>query len=180
MYSRNYVVGTNGGLGNVFVRITAREGGAIPVVPRTEKPLLDQVGCLYEPYILGVMTNQALVIRNSDPVMHNVNCTSKAGNPVFNIAQTRQGQEDIKFFTKPELFVSLQCNVHPWMFAYIGVVEHPFFAVSSANGSFEMPPGLPAGRYTIEAVHRKAGTVTADLEVKADGVAPIRIEMNAK
>lgn len=180
VFTRNYLVGTNGGLGNVFVRLLGRQEGSIPVSPREKPVLLDQIGCLYEPYMVGVMTNQPLVLRNSDPMMHNVNCTSKVGNPAFNIAQTRQGQEDTKFFTKPELFVTLQCNVHPWMFAYVGVVEHPFFAVTAADGSFEFPAGLPAGRYTLEFTHRKAGVVTSEVDVSAADGAAVRVSMVAK
>lgn len=180
VFTRNYLVGTNSGLGNVFVRIASRRDGPIPNPAKDKAVLLDQVGCLYEPYMVGVMTNQPLVLRNSDPVMHNVNCTSKAGNPVFNIAQTRQGQEDTKFFTKAELFVTLQCNVHPWMFAYVGVVEHPYFAVTAPDGSFELPPGLPAGNYTLEFTHRKAGTMTASVELPAAGGAELRVAMAAK
>lgn len=176
VFSRNFVVGANGGLGNVFVRIKSREGGAVPATPRTEAALIDQVGCIYEPYMIGVMVNQPLTMRNSDPMMHNINATAKA-NQGFNIAQARQGQTDTKAFAKPEMFISLQCNVHPWMFAYVGVVEHPFFAVTAPDGWFELPPGLPPGRYTLEAVHRKAGTATADFTVAADGSANVQLEL---
>jgi len=153
------------GLGNVFVRIVRRsEDLPLPPAGSRTPRFLDQVGCLYEPYMIGVVTNEPIQIRNSDAIMHNVLATSKVGNPTFNLAQTRKGQVDTKYFTKPELFVTLQCNVHPWMYAYIGVVENPYFAITDANGVFELPAGLPVGKYLVEFTHRKAGTQTLEVD----------------
>ncbi len=188
VFTRNYVLSTNlisstrrpelskwldalppnsnvHGLGNVFVRILRKpEDVSLPPATSKAPPLLDQVGCLYEPYMIGVVTNEPIQIRNSDAIMHNVLATSKVGNPTFNLAQTRKGQVDTRTFTKPELFVTLQCNVHPWMFAYIGVVDNPYFAVTDAHGEFEMPTGLPFGKYLLEFTHRKAGTQTLEVD----------------
>jgi len=177
--SRNYVVGKDGGLANAFVYIKKGLEGKKFDAP-AESLKIDQVGCLYEPYISGAMAGQKVDIKNSDPFMHNVNCTSKAGNTPFNIAQTRQGQVDTKSYTKPETFVTLQCNVHPWMFAYIGIVEHPFFAVTDKDGKFKLPGNLPAGKYTVEIIHRKAGTITQDIEVGESDKKAITATLEAK
>ena len=165
--SRNYLVGKDAGLGNVFVYVKKGLEGKKFDAP-AQSLAIDQKGCMYEPYISGAMVGQKIEIKNSDAFMHNVLATSKAGNPGFNIAQTRQGQVDTKSFTKPETFVTLQCNVHPWMFSYVGVVDHPFFAVTDKDGNFKFPGNLPAGKYTVEFVHRKAGVSTQEIEV-ADG-----------
>jgi plastocyanin len=177
--SRNYVASKDGGLANVFVYVKkGLEGKKFDAA--TESLKIDQVACMYEPYIAGAMAGQKVEIKNSDPFMHNVLCTSKVGNPVFNIAQTRQGQVDTKSFTKPETFVTLQCNVHPWMFSYIGVVEHPFFAVTDKDGKFKLSSKLPAGKYTLEFIHRKAGVFTQEVEV-ADGAAKeVALTVDAK
>ncbi|MBN8246585.1 MAG: hypothetical protein J0L84_03995, partial [Verrucomicrobia bacterium] len=140
--TRNYVVGSDGGLRYALVRVTQAPGGngksAAPA-------LLDQAGCMYEPYISAIQTGQTLKIRNSDPFMHNVNCTTKqSGNKGFNIAQATAGKVDEKAFETPELGIRFACNVHPWMIAFVHVVDHPFFVVTDDKGAFELPAGLPA------------------------------------
>lgn len=177
--SRNYVVGKDAGLGNVFVYVKKGLEGKKFDVPAAALAI-DQKGCVYEPYIAGAMTTQKIEIKNSDAFMHNVLATSKAGNTGFNIAQTRQGQVDVKSFAKPETFVTLQCNVHPWMFSYIGIVDHPFFAVTDKDGNFTLPSKLPAGKYTLEFVHRKAGTVTQDIEVGEGDKKSVTLALEAK
>ncbi len=159
--TRHYVVGADGGLANTFVYIKEVPGGKTYEAP-ADMPVLDQKGCMYEPYAMGVMVNQKFKIRNSDPLMHNVN----AG--VFNFAQTSQGQETIKSFAKAEVPVKFMCNVHPWMFSFMGVFEHPFFAVTDKDGSYKLPAGLPAGKYTMVAYHPKAGETTQEVTVGAD------------
>ena len=81
------------------------------------------------------------------------------------------GGPDLTYtFDKPEPFLKFQCDVHPWMFAWVSVFDHPYFAVSAADGKFTIK-NVPAGKYTLEAVHRKLGTQTAEIEDKADGAA---------
>jgi hypothetical protein len=66
------------------------------------------------------------------------------------------------------VLVRMKCGIHIWEFAFIGVVENPYFAVSGTNGVYALPPDLPAGKYVLEAVHPKAGRLTQDITV-ADG-----------
>ncbi len=160
--TRRYQVGEGGGLANVFVYVkTGLEGKKFEA--KGEPPLLDQVNCMYEPYVMGVMTNQIFNVRNSDPVMHNVHPTPKPGsaNKEFNLGQPTKGQVNPKSFPNPEVLVRFKCDVHQWMFAYVGVLEHPYFAVTDKNGEFKLPSGLPAGTYTIEAFHQKTGATGA-------------------
>ena len=161
--TRHYVVGADGGLGNVFVYI---KEGAKKMPPAGEAPLLDQVGCIYEPYVMGVVTDQKFKVRNSDAVLHNVHATPKV-NKEFNFAQPLKGQVSERSFDKPEVLVRVKCDVHPWMFTYIGVVDHPYFAVTDKDGNFKIS-NLPAGKYTVEAFHLKAGAKNQEITV-ADG-----------
>lgn len=161
--TRHFVVGADGGLGNAFVYI---KEGAKKSPPSGEAPLLDQVGCIYEPYVIGVVTDQKFKIRNSDPVLHNVHATPKV-NKEFNLAQPLKGQVTERSFDKPEVLVRMKCDVHPWMFSYVGVVDHPYFAVTDKDGNFKIS-NLPAGTYTVEAFHLKAGAKTTEITV-ADG-----------
>jgi hypothetical protein len=160
------VLVSDGKLGNVFVRVTS----GLPAGPYpapSEKPVIDQDGCLYKPRVVGVMVGQELEIRNSDPLLHNIKSAPTENRP-FNISQPRVMSTTRKFNT-PEVMVPLQCDVHGWMKAYIGVVEHPYFAVSGTDVSFTIS-GLPDGTYTIEAWHEPLGTQTAEVTI-TDGAA---------
>lgn len=110
------------------------------------------------------MAGQPFKIRNSDLELHNVHATPRH-NREFNFSQTRQGQVDEKVFERPELFIRLDCDVHPWMFAYVTVFEEPFFAVTDTNGFFALPAGIPPGQYRLNAVHLKAGEQAQELEL---------------
>jgi hypothetical protein len=172
--TRHYVVGADKGLGNVFVYI--KKGASPTPAPAGDKPVLDQVNCQYEPYVMGVVAGQKLAIKNSDPLMHNVHATPKI-NPEFNFAQVTKGQVNEKAFDKPEVLVRMMCNVHPWMFAYIGVLDHPYFSVTDKDGSFKIS-NLPAGKYTVEALHLKAGAKTQEITVGADDKKSIDFELD--
>jgi plastocyanin len=164
VFTRRYLVGTDRGLANVIVSIKSGLEGYSFSVPAVQV-LIDQIGCMYEPYVASAMANQAIVFRNSDPFMHNVNAQTKL-NPGFNVAQASQGQENLKTFSRPET-IKLICNVHTWMTGYLRIFDHPFHAVTDINGEFALPPGLPDGKYTVEFQHLKAGTQTADIETKS-------------
>jgi plastocyanin len=157
-----YVV-SNGGLGNVFVYVkSGLPAGATYATP-AEPVVVDQNGCEYRPRVFGVQVGQTIEIRNSDPLLHNIKAVPTA-NRGFNISQPTAGMKTTRTFNTAEVMVPLQCNVHGWMKAYVGVVAHPFFAVSSADGKFEIK-NLPAGTYEIEAWHEKAGTQTMTVTV---------------
>jgi plastocyanin len=155
-----------GGLAHVLVYVKSGISGSHSAP--AEAALLDQNGCNYSPHVLAVQAGQPIKIRNSDDTLHNIHPRPSV-NTEFNIGQPRQGMESTKTFDKPELKIPVGCDVHPWMRSYIHVLSHPFFAVSSEDGSFEIK-GLPAGDYEIEAVHEKLPPVTAKVSVK-DGEA---------
>jgi plastocyanin len=160
-----YVVGAGGELADVVVSLkgvpsSSADASAPPVI-------LDQKGCLYAPTILAVQTGQKLIVKNSDPCIHNVHA-APTNNPESNQVQMPGGADLIYTFDKPEPFLKFKCEVHPWMYAWVTVFDHPYFALSGADGKFTIK-NVPPGKYTLQAVHRKLGTQTADIEVKADG-----------
>lgn len=122
---------------------------------------LDQTGCMYEPHVIGVMVNQDVKFSNSDATNHNIHPLPRI-NAEWNESQPPKGSELVKRFSKQEIMVPVKCNVHPWMRAYIGVVSHPFFAVTGDDGSFKIK-GVPPGKYTLEAWQERYGT--QDVEV---------------
>jgi len=163
--TRFYVTSSDGELGNVFVYIKNPPAGK-KHEPPAQAAVLDQQSCEYQPYVMAIMTNQKLTIRNSDTFMHNVNSSSSPNKShQFNIAQPNKGMESVKTFDKPELPLKLLCNVHNWMFAYVGIFDHPYFAVTDKDGKFKFPADLPAGKYTIVAKHMKAGESTQEVTV---------------
>ena len=150
-------VSENGGLGNVFVYIKDGLGSYWVDVPK-EPVKLDQHGCRYTPHVLGIRAGQPLLVSNSDGTMHNVHALAPV-NGGFNFGQPIKGQTNEKIFNSPEVMVTVKCDVHAWMNAYLGVVNHPYFAVTAPHGGFELK-NVPAGTYTIEAWHEKLGTRT--------------------
>ncbi len=160
-----YVVGADGGLGNVLLRVTEGVTGvyAAPV----EAKQLDQIGCAFSPRVLALMTGQPLDIVSSDATLHNVHAAAKA-NPPFNLGMPAPGTRYTRTFEKPEI-VPFKCDVHPWMRAWVAVVPHPFFAVTGPDGRYEIQR-LPAGTYTVEAWHEKLPAQTFAVTV-AEGEA---------
>ncbi len=159
---RESVVVDNGGLNNVFVYVKDGLGNYWFDTPTTAVRL-DQKGCRYLPHVLGIRTGQPLEIVNSDSTLHNVHASGNV-NQGFNFGQQIQGITNTRTFTAPEVMVHFKCDVHGWMNAHAGVLDHPYFAVTAQGGTFEMT-NLPAGTYTIEAWHEKLGTQTQQVTV---------------
>lgn len=159
-----YVV-SDGKLGNVFVYVDSGLPNGAKYNPPAAADTIDQNGCLYHPRVFGAVVGQDIVIKNSDNVLHNIKAVP-AVNRGFNISQPSAGMTSKRTFASPEVMVPLECNVHGWMHAYVGVLSHPFFATSGADGSFSIK-NLPPGTYTIKAWHEKLGTKSATVTVGA-------------
>ena len=159
-----YTVGAKNELKDVVVTIKGMSGKSTGATAEPYK--MDQKACEYMPYVGAVQTGQKILVKNSDPLLHNVHTfPTSSGNKEKNNAQAA-GQADLEFsFASPEEFLRFKCEVHSWMIAYVTVVDNPYFSVSDKDGKFKIS-GLPPGKYTIEAYHRKAGRVTKEIEVK--------------
>jgi hypothetical protein len=172
--TRHYVVGANGGLANVLVYIKEGLPPGYGSSPTDTNALLKTEACFFEPYVMGLQTGQKFTIQNRDPIVHNVHATAKNG-PGFNLALASRRQTVQRSFENPEVFVRLKCDVHPWEFSYIGVVPHPFFAVTDTNGVFCLPPGLPHGRYVLAAAHPKSGETLKEVFIQDEITSPIEL-----
>src|SRR5690349_2106227 len=123
------LIGADGALQNVFVYIKSGLDAGYSFDTPTEPVVLDQKGCTYAPRVLGVRVNQPLTVSNDDATFHNVHALPKT-NQEFNQGLTSKGDRLAKTFTAPEVMVRFKCDVHGWMAAYVGVVAHPYFAVT--------------------------------------------------
>jgi len=172
-----FVVGADKGLADVIVMLKgvpakAADASAAPVV-------MEQKGCLYVPQIVAVQVGQKLVIKNADPAtvpMHNVRINPTAG-PNMEAFSTKMSQTQLSggadldyVFPAPENFLKFQCDVHNWMFAWVTVVDNPYFAMTGKDGKFTIK-NVPPGKYTISALHYKLAKAGVDkqVEVKDSG-----------
>ena len=148
---------------NVMVYI--KEGLAGKKFPaKTEAVTLDQTGCQYTPHIIAMMEGQNLIVKNSDPTNHNIHFLPKV-NRELNFSQPKQGMTKTVSLKTEDVF-KVKCDVHPWMGCYIKVFNHPFFAVTGKDGTFELS-GLPPGKFVIEAWHEKFGQQTMEVQVSS-------------
>jgi plastocyanin len=152
-------------MGNILVYVS-KGVPAGKTYPAPKTPVVfDQNGCQYKPHVLALMVGQPYKILNSDGILHNVHALPKI-NTAFNRPMPATVKEVTVTFDKAEANFPVKCDVHPWMGAFVGVFNHPFFAVTGADGKFTIS-GLDPGTYEITAWHERMGTQTATVTVGA-------------
>jgi plastocyanin len=160
--TESFAVGKEGALGNVFVYVKDGLGNRVFPVPSTPVTL-GQKDCTYQPHVLGIQVGQTLAIVSHDPTLHNVHAVPRS-NQEFNVGQPDPSVRNQHVFSTAEVLVPFKCDVHNWMQAFVGVVDHPYYAVTATDGAFSLK-GLPPGTYTIEAVHEKLGRQTQSVTI---------------
>jgi plastocyanin len=170
------VVGKGGELKNVVVRISKGLTGTFPVP--ADEVVMDQQGCAYKPHVAVAQAGQTVTIKNSDQTLHNVH-TFKGPSTLFNQAQIFGTPPIKKKAPSVGDVVKFKCDVHPWMTGYLVVTDNPFFAITGADGAFNIP-NVPPGEYTVEAWHEKFGTKQAQVTVAAGKPATLKLELTAK
>ena len=163
VYAQDGAVNDNDTLPNAFVYIKSSTGKLQEAPPRNSVDLTQQ-GCLYEPHVLGIMVGQPLQVLTLDPTTHNIQVVGDA-NRDWNVTQQPGSPSVIRRFARPEVMIPVHCNEHPWMKAYIGVVNNPFYAVTRSDGGYALK-GVPPGEYTIEVWTATFGTQEQKVTVR--------------
>jgi plastocyanin len=165
-YDESLVVSRSGALANAFIYVKSGLEGKIFAIPPTPVTI-DQSGCWFRPRVMGIQTGQTLQVINSDPVTHNIHPMAEI-NREWNHSQGAGDPPIARRFIKPEIMIRIKCNIHSWMHAFIGVLDHPYFSVSKDDGSFEIK-NLPPGTYTIAVWQEKLGTQEQQVTVAPHG-----------
>ena len=174
----NVVLVEDGMLANVFVTLdSGYDRAKVPPAP-SESVTLEQKGCMYVPRVLALRAGQTLRVSNDDPTTHNVHTLAKRNGELNR--NMGKGQPALEFtFDKPERPVPFKCDIHPWMGAAVFVEEHPWFAVSDAQGRFRIRD-VPPGSYEVEAIHETLGKVSGKVTVKAGSSTGIALTLLPK
>lgn len=154
------VINSNGTLKNVFVYLKDApvfDGASAPPV------ILDQVNCQYVPHVAGVQVGQELLAKSSDPFLHNLHVAD--ADPPLNWAFIGVQQREAHFSSPG--FLTVRCDVHPWMKAIVGVFSNSYFAVTDDDGNFRLS-NVPPGHYTLIAWHERYGELSQNVVVSRD------------
>jgi len=145
VFSENFKMADDGSMAEALVYLrNVPYSGEIP----SEPAVLDQVGCIYNPHVFGMMAGQTLLIKNSDKTLHNIHSMPKV-NKEFNFAMPKVVKRKEASFEQPETEpIYIKCDVHPWMKTWVHVSDNPYFAVTDASGNFSID-GIPAGTYEV-------------------------------
>jgi len=156
-------------LQHAFVYVSAGLPADYSYAPPAEPAVLDQIGCMYVPHVMGVQVGQTIRIENTDPFQHNIHPTPEV-NRGFNESTPNAESFLEKEFLIPEMGISVKCDVHAWMQAFLHVMNHPYHATTDADGNFTIR-GLPAGEYTVTVRHESLGEQEGQVMVTDDAAA---------
>lgn len=174
IYDESLVVNDDGSLQNVVVSISGGLPPGARFASATDPVTLDQKGCTFRPHVIVARVGQPIVVKNSDPFLHTVRSLDAEQSPAFNLAQPTIGQRQVEALRAVETF-AVTCDLHPWMKAWVRVFNHPYFAVTRADGSFSLPP-LPPGTYLLKAWHERLGVRERQVVIAAGAAHPVSID----
>ena len=156
----------------------ARTGKRVPLARRFE---LVNARCRLEPRVQAALVGGTLNVRNDDPAPHrNRFIRQRTGRTIANVSQTDAGQvvPVDRAFTEAGV-IEVRCDDHPWTRAWIAVFDHPYYAVTGADGRFAMD-SVPAGEYRLVAWHPRLGRVEKDVKVTSGPAESVELELNGE
>jgi plastocyanin len=158
--SRVYMRAPDNSLADVLVYLNGgREFGKRHWIAPPQTAAIANRNCQFEPYITAIQLGQSVEFENLDPILHNVHVVPKnSRNRSINLALMPKSRPATAEFKEVEAFIRVECNVHPYMVAYICVMPHPFFALTKEDGNFHIS-NVPDGDYEVTAMHRKLGSI---------------------
>jgi plastocyanin len=173
--AQDIVLSPEKGIRDVVVSLQPPPPGAkwpvsLPVVQ------LDQEQCVFVPRVVVVPVGGTVEFLNTDRLLHNLHSDGK-GNPIFNRTQPR-GRTIPIVFKEPEI-IRVDCDLHPWMRAWVVVAAHPFYAVTNDQGEF-MLDNIPPGDYTLQLWQESLGAVTKDVTVREEPITVVTVDMSKK
>ena len=172
IFEESIVVNANGTLKNVVVYI---KDAGVNAPPFDQEVLVDQKDCQYVPHVVGIVAGKSLNIRSSDQTLHNVHALNES-NPPLNQAMSAPGT--IKAQTKSAEFMKVKCDVHPWMFCYVAIMDDSFFSITADTGEFEIK-NIPAGTYNLTTWHEKFGEMKQSVTVTAGKATEVDFKVTA-
>ncbi len=177
-----YVIGPKGEAKNVVIWVRTK---GVKVHPdydklKSEKAVIDNSHCRFDPHIIVCRPGQPLEIKNSDPVSHNTNC-NLANNDPFNVVVAADAAADRSLGSPETVPAPVKCNIHPWMAGFLVAPPTPYVAVSDKDGKFEMK-NLPVGtELEFQVWHEgKANVQKASINGKDAGWSRGRFKMTIK
>ncbi len=173
---RSLVVGAEGALAHVVLSLN--EGARLPT-PRQPlpEPVLDQKRCVYDPPVMAAKAGGVLVLRNSDPLVHNVRAASGANRSFFNVAMPLEGMTVRRQLPAEPGAVPIRCDVHPWMRSLVRTFDHGYFATSGADGRFRLE--VPEGAHTVSFWHERLPELARTVNMKAGETVQLELEWDA-
>lgn len=172
IYDESLIIGKKGELANAVVWIDGIASGK-KLEPTTA--VVDQIGCVYTPHVQAVAVGSAIELRSQDAVLHNVHGFLDE-DTVFNIALPNKGSKS-KQKAEDAGIIKLKCDAgHVWMSAYVAAFDHPYFAVTGADGSFKIGD-VPAGKYKVMVWHETLGQTSGTVDVSAGGTATLELSL---
>jgi hypothetical protein len=144
----------NKGVRWVIVFLTPDGKKPFPIHPDLKKPKADTVTLniqpgRFEPHFLALRRGQTLEVNNPGPIAYNVNwCGVGAQAQSGSVVILPRGTHVIRDLKPERLFIHIRDNIHPWMKAWLKVFDHPYFAITDADGKFTIPKA-PAGKYRL-------------------------------
>lgn len=165
--ANDLVVGVDGGVQWAVVSLRGVSAGKpFPAAAA----VVDQRGCDYVPHVVLVAAGAELEIRNSDGILHNVR-TASVRNAPLNRAQPKARRTMMQRFGEPER-IELRCDVHPWMRGWVVVEDHPYVAVTDAQGRFAIGD-VPPGTYDLHVWHETLGEEVRTVHVRSATDTPV-------